>query len=118
MQFGIAAVLGNGRQIISWIHIDDLVQLYISAIENPAMNGVYNAVAPGPVSNKELTLQLARSRKRFFIPIHVPSFLLKLFLREMSIELLKSCTVSNKKIEEVGYKFLYPSVQSAMEHLK
>lgn len=118
LRLGIATILGRGRQVISWIHIDDLVQLYISAIENPAMNGVYNAVAPGPVSNKELTLELAKSRKRFFIKIHIPSFLLKLFLGEMSVELLKSCTVSNKKIEEAGYKFLYPSVQSAMEHLK
>lgn len=118
LRFGIATVLGRGRQVISWIHIDDLVQLYISAIENPEINGVYNAVAPAPVSNKELTLQLAKSRKRFFIPIHIPSFLLKLFLGEMSAEVLKSCTVSSKKIEDAGYQFLFPSVQSALQNLK
>jgi len=118
LRFGIAAVLGKGRQVISWIHIDDLVQLYIRAIENTEINGVYNAVAPASVSNKELTLQLAKSRKRFFVPIHIPSFLLKLFLGEMSIEVLKSCTVSSKKIEETGYQFLFPSVQSALQNLK
>ena len=59
LRFGIAAILGNGRQVYSWIHIDDLVRLYITAIEDDNMRGAYNAVAPKPVSNKELTLKLA-----------------------------------------------------------
>jgi uncharacterized protein len=118
MRFGIAAILGSGKQIISWIHIDDLVQLYITAIENENINGVYNAVAPNPVSNKELTLQLARIKKgKSFIPVHVPSFILKLVLGEMSIEVLKSTTVSADKIGNSGFTFLYPSIDRAVKDL-
>ena len=82
LKFGIAAILGDGKQIISWIHIDDLCRLLLFAIENENVSGIYNAVAPKPVSNKELTLKLAKQmRGKFFIPVHVPAFALKLCIR-------------------------------------
>ena len=119
LRFGVAAILGSGRQVISWIHIDDLVRLYIAAIEDQNMNGVYNAVAPGPVSNKKLTLQLARIQKgKFFIPVHVPSFVLKIVLGEMSVEVLKSATVSCDKVHYGGFVFLFPSIEAAIANLK
>ncbi len=119
LKFGVAAILGSGRQIISWIHIDDLVNMFISAIENEKMSGAYNAVAPYPVSNKELTLELARIRKgKFFTPVHIPSFLLKLVLGEMSVEVLKSATVSSSKIQIEGFTFQFPLVNEALEDLK
>jgi uncharacterized protein (TIGR01777 family) len=119
LRFGIAAILGNGKQIISWIHIDDLVRMYIAAIENENMNGVYNAVAPGPVSNKEFTIQLARiKRGKFFVAVYVPSFILKLVLGEMSIEVLKSTTVSCDKIINTGFSFLYSSAEKALRSLQ
>ncbi|MBC7949493.1 MAG: TIGR01777 family protein [Chitinophagaceae bacterium] len=115
---GIAAVLSKGRQVISWIHIDDLVRIYIAAIENETMNGVYNAVAPHPVSNKTFTLQLAAiKRGKFFIPLHVPSIVLKLALGEMSIEVLKSTTVSSAKLHLEGFEFLYSSSEAALKSL-
>ena len=115
----VAAILGTGKQIISWIHIDDLVNLYITAIENEEMNGVYNAVAPDPVSNKELTIQLARTvRGKFFVPFRVPSFVLKLLFGELSIEVLKSTTVSCNKTLVSGFSFLYPSIGIALKNLK
>lgn len=118
LRFGIASILGNGRQVYSWIHIDDLVRLYISAIEDDNMRGVYNAVAPKPVTNKELVLQLARTKKgNFFIPIYIPSFALKIALGEMSIEVLKSATVSCDKIHYSGFTFLYPSLDAALKKL-
>lgn len=118
LRFGIAAILGSGRQICSWIHIDDLVRLYISAIEDDTLRGVYNAVAPKPVSNKELMLQLAQEKKgKFFIPVYTPSFVLKTILGEMSIEVLKSATVSCNKIHYSGFTFLYPSIEAAMKNL-
>jgi uncharacterized protein (TIGR01777 family) len=119
LRFGVAAILGDGKQVISWIHIDDLVRLYIAAIEDETLNGVYNAVAPKPVSNKALTLQLARIQKGiFFIPVYTPSFVLKLVVGEMSIEILKSATVSCDKIHYSGFIFLYPSIGAALKNLK
>lgn len=115
LRVGVAAILGNGKQVISWIHIDDLVKMYIAAIENKKMDGAYNAVAPFPVSNKELTLALAKIKKRkFFIPIHVPSFVLKMVIGEMSIEVLKSATVSADRILQTGFQFTYPAIKEAL----
>jgi uncharacterized protein (TIGR01777 family) len=119
LNFGIAGILGDGKQIISWIHIDDLCRLLLFAIEHENISGVYNAVAPQPVSNKELTLRLAKTiRGKFFIPVHVPAFALKLAMGELSIEVLKSATVSSKKITDAGFSFLYPSINTALENLK
>ncbi len=119
LRFGVEAMLGNGKQVISWIHIEDMVRLFITAIEDQNVTGVYNAVAPEPVSNKKFMLQLAEINKgRFFIPVHVPSFVLKLVLGEMSIEVLKSATVSADKIHYSGFVFLYPSLEAALKNLK
>jgi len=114
LKFGVAAILGNGKQVISWIHMDDLVSIYIAAIEKEKMSGAYNAVAPVPVSNKQLTLTLAKSRKKFFIPIHVPSFILKIVLGEMSVEVLKSTTVSSAKMESTGFIFSFSAIDKAL----
>ncbi len=118
IKIGIAAILGNGKQMISWIHIDDLCNQFIYAIENNNLSGVYNAVAPNPVSNKQLTLEAAKQVKvNFFIPIYVPSFVLKIMLGEMSVEVLKSCTVSSKKIQQAGFKFSFSTIGEALNDL-
>lgn len=116
---GIAAILGNGKQIISWIHVEDLCRLFVYAIENNNLNGAYNAVASSPVSNEELTLTLARiTRGNSFKSFHVPAFLLKIILGEMSIEVLKSATVSNHKIASTRFTFKFPTIELALEDLK
>jgi uncharacterized protein (TIGR01777 family) len=118
LQFGLAAVLGSGKQIISWIHIDDLCRMFEYAIEHDTLKGSYNAVAPKPVTNKELTLTLAKKMKgNAYIIAPVPSFVLKLVLGEMSIEVLKSTTVSASKIKNAGFQFLYPSIDAALNEL-
>lgn len=116
-RFGIAAILGSGKQVVSWIHINDLVNIYISAIENEQMNGVYNAVAPLPVSNKHLVLALAKTSKGFHIPVHIPKFILRMVMGEMSAEVLKSTTVSADKIQQAGFKFSYPAIEVALANL-
>jgi uncharacterized protein (TIGR01777 family) len=118
LRFGLATILGSGKQIVSWIHIDDLVNMFLYAIENEKLKGVYNAVAPQPVSNKELVLELAKTRNRFYIPFHVPSFLLKMMMGEMSFEVLKSATVSSAKIEQTGFKFQCPTINPAIRKLE
>lgn len=119
VRFGFAVILGSGQQIISWIHIEDLARLFLHAIENDQVNGVYNAVAPTPVSNKDFILQLAPAIKgKFYIPFYVPSFLLKIVLGGMSMEVLKSATVSNAKISHTGFQFIYPTLKAALENLE
>ncbi len=118
VQFGVAAILGSGKQIVSWIHIDDLCRLFIYAIENENINGCYNAVAPQPVNNKTLLLGLAKAMKgKFYIPVHVPAFIIKLMLGQRSIEVLKSATVGCKKIMDAGFRFEYDTIETALNHL-
>ncbi len=118
IKFGVAGILGSGKQIVSWIHIEDLCRMYIFAIENNNISGSYNAIAPRPLTNKSLTLQLAKAMKgTFFIPMHVPVFVLKLMLGESSIEVLKSTAVSCEKIKNAGFTFLYPSMEAALNNL-
>jgi hypothetical protein len=118
VKLGVAAILGSGKQVISWIHAEDLCRLFLHAVEYPNCSGIYNAVAPRPVDNRSLTLELAnRLKGRYFVPVYIPSFFLKIMLGEMSIEVLKSATVSAKKIRITGFQFLYPSIQSALEDL-
>ncbi|MDE3235733.1 MAG: TIGR01777 family oxidoreductase [Bacteroidota bacterium] len=117
LKSGVAAILGSGRQTISWIHIDDLCRMFMYAVEQP-IEGVFNAVAPHPVTNKELTLVLAKKMRRsFFVPVHVPSLFLKIILGEMSIEVLKSTTVSSQKIKNTGFTFLFPALDAALNDL-
>lgn len=117
LKFGFATILGNGEQIVPWIHIHDLVRLYLSGIVNPDLEGIYNAVAPNPVRHKDLVMTLAQvSRGKSFIPIHVPAFILRLVLGEMSVEILKSVSVSAHKISRTGFVFSYPDIRSALEN--
>jgi uncharacterized protein len=117
LRLGIAAILGNGKQVISWIHIDDLCRLFLYAIENGELNGVYNAVAPEPVSNKTLTITLAKKRNRFYIPFHVPIFILKMMLGGRSVEILRSAAVSCKKILAAGFSFKFDRIDNTLEDI-
>ncbi len=114
----VATVLGTGKQAVSWIHVDDLCRMYLFAIDHPTISGAYNAVAPSPVANKELIRILARQMcGQLYITLYVPSLILKIVLGEMSIEVLKSATVSSRKIEGTGFTFLYPQLGNALEEL-
>lgn len=118
IRWGIAAILGNGRQVVSWIHVTDLCRMFLYAIENEKVNGVYNAVAPSPITNAGLTRKLARILKgKFFLAMRVPVFVLKIMMGERSIEVLKSTTVSSKKIEAAGFSFLFPGIDGALVDL-
>lgn len=117
LKLGVAPVFGSGNQVVSWIHINDLVTLFIWAIENKSLVGVYNAVSPNPVSNKALIKSMADAKGGFYITTAVPAPVLKIMLGEMSIEVLKSTTASSKKLEAAGYSFLFPHINSATFNL-
>jgi len=117
MRFNIAAILGNGQQITSWIHEDDICNMYLYAMENDQVSGAYNAVAPHPVTNKELILAIARANRKWFIPVFVPRFILNLVLGEMATEVLKSAHLSAAKVVADGYGFVYTNIKDAAEAL-
>jgi len=108
--------LGDGKQWMSWVHLDDLAEIFVNAIENPELKGPYNAVSPHPVTNKVFTETLATVVNRpVFFP--VPRFALKLALGEMSTILLNSQYVSSDRIWNTGFKFRYPTLENALTEI-
>ncbi len=116
-RFGAAAILGDGKQIVSWIHQQDLNRLMLFALEQEQVIGVYNAVAPDTVNNATLTKAIAQRFHKWSIPFNVPSFILKIMLGEMSVEVLKSAKVSAAKIIAAGFSFDYASMDEALDDL-
>ena len=116
-RLGVAAILGNGKQIVSWIHQQDLNGIIEFAIQNPAINGVFNAVAPEPIDNQSLTLQIAAKYHSWYFKVYVPEWALKILLGEMSIEVLKSAKVSSQKLQNAQFSFQFPSISAALDNL-
>lgn len=117
VKLGAAAPLGSGDQIMSWIHIQDLCNMLVFALENPRLEGVFNAVAPHPVSNSYFTKETAKILKKpAFLP-PVPAVLLKLILGERASIILDGMHVSSQKIEEEGFNFTYPNLIPALKNL-
>ena len=113
IKLGLGAYMGNGKQMQSWIHIDDLVALYSFVIEKQ-LEGVYNAVTSNPVSNAKLTKVIAKKLKKpLFLP-NIPQFLMKLILGEMSYLLFTSKKLSSQKIQDLGFEFQFPEIEQAI----
>ena len=112
--------LGHGQQGLSWIHVDDLVRLFIEAAGNPAYTGPVNATSPMPVTNETFTRALARRLKRPMLP--VPAFVtraaLKVLLGEMGeAMLLEGAFVYPRVAEGRGFEFRFPGVEEALADL-
>lgn len=115
-KFSLGAALGSGKQIMPWIHIDDLAQLYVAAIENDNFNGAYNAIARN-VSNKDFSKILSKTmNKPFWLP-NVPGFMLKFFLGEMAVILLEGSAVNNQKLLQTGFKLKFTDLEVALKDL-
>ncbi|MFZ9980768.1 MAG: TIGR01777 family oxidoreductase [Cyclobacteriaceae bacterium] len=111
------APLGTGKQYMSWIHIDDLCNMFIKAAEDQTMTGIYNAVAPQPVDNKTMTRLIARRLHRpLFFPA-VPASVLHLVLGEMAIIVTGGAKLSSEKIEQKGFHFDFPDPESALKNI-
>lgn len=118
VRFGVGAALGTGKQYQSWIHIDDLCELFIQSLTDDSMTGVYNAVAPNPVSNYELTKTSAEILKKPFFMPNVPAWVLKLVFGEMASIVLGGNYVLNQRItSETSFQYQYTSVKKALEAL-
>ena len=116
-KFFIAPYFGNGKQYYSWIHVQDLCQMILLALENKKMKGTYNAVSPEPVTNKSMMKSILKAKRVKGLLIPVPVFLLKIFLGEMSDLLLLSTRVVPKKIKETNFIFKYPQIDKALKNL-
>ncbi|MEW4922847.1 TIGR01777 family oxidoreductase [Algibacter sp. 2305UL17-15] len=116
VKYGAGAAFGSGKQWQSWIHIEDLARIFIYVLEHRLV-GVYNGVAPNPVTNNELTKTAASVlNKPLFLP-NIPKFTMKLVLGEMHILLFESQRVSSKEIENKGFQFEYHRLKPALEDL-
>lgn len=114
IKYGIGAPLGSGKQWQSWIHVEDIANMYLFLIEKNVA-GAFNAVADNPVTNKSLTKSIAKQLKKpLFLP-NVPAFMLKLLLGEMSTIVLESQFVTNDKIKEKGFKLEYLDLNEAIK---
>ncbi len=113
-KLGLGGNIGNGNQWMSWIHVRDLAGLIVEALENPAYKGAINAVSPKPVTNRDFTSTLSGTLKRPAI-FPVPCWVLKLLFGEMSQILINSQKVSSSIVKSLGYKFIYPNLDSALK---
>ena len=115
IQSNFGAITGNGKQQISWIHLDDVCNMMIHLMLYDKAEGVYNGVAAEPVSNKEITTEIAkRLKKSIWLPA-IPGFILKLIFGGISEELLSSHHLSSEKIVSTGYEFKYPELKNALD---
>ncbi len=113
-KLGLGGRLGSGRQWTPWVHIDDLVGLLLHAAQTRELSGPMNAVAPNPVTNRELTKTLARVLHRPAI-FPVPEFVLRGMLGEFGEAILSSQRVAPRVAEKTGYRFRHPSLEEALQ---
>ena len=116
-KFGLGGPLGQGKQGMSWIHIDDMIQLILFVLSHQEIHGPVNATAPNPVDNNEFSQTLANVISRPAM-LRMPSWVLKLMMGEMSDLLLHGQFVLPNKLLSHNYRFHYPTLQPALESLK
>lgn len=118
IKLGVGSPLASGEQWMSWIHIDDMCELYLHAIEDTKMQGAYNAVAPHPARNEEITKTAAEVVKRPLWLPNIPAFVIKLIFGELAITVLGGNYVKNKRIsEELSFYYKFPKLKGALENL-
>lgn len=113
MRLPVITPLGSGKQYLPWIHIDDLCDMYLKAVEGD-LKGIFNAVAPDHQTSFSFSKALAKSIQKPFIGIPAPGFFLKVAFGEMAIILLEGSRISSKKIEKSGFSFRFKSLDKAL----
>lgn len=116
IKFGAGAAFGTGKQWQSWVHVADLANLFLFVLQHN-LQGIYNGVAPNPVTNKALTKVAARVLNKPLLLPNIPKFAMQLALGEMRILLFESQRVSSQKIETKGFNFKFMNLKPALEDL-
>ncbi len=115
-KFFVGGPIGSGKQYVSWIHREDMANLYIEALINPKFNGPINATAPSPVSMKEMSKAIGKTLHRpSWLP--VPSFVLKLMIGESAQVVLTGQKVIPQKLNDLSYQFQYPDINVALKNI-
>lgn len=115
-KLGLGGRLGNGKQWVPWIHVEDLVGMILWAIKNESVSGPVNASAPNPVRNSEMTSSMAKAVGRFAI-FPAPKFALRIALGEFANSLFSSQKVIPLAAINGGYEFKYSTIDSALEEI-
>jgi len=115
---GLGVPIGSGKQILSWIHIDDMVAIIFKCI-NEHLSGIFNIVAPEKINNIDFTKLLSKRISFIRLPsfIKAPKFLVRILFGEQSTLVLNGLNISSKKIEKIGYIFKFPSMDGALKNI-
>lgn len=116
VRFYVGAPIGSGKQWMSWIHIDDVVNAFCEAVEG-RLSGTFNLVAPKPTTNAQFTKSIAKTLGRPLILPNVPAFVLRMVMGEMATIVIGGNNVSSKHLESTGFKFNYPELDGALRDL-
>jgi len=116
-KFGFLVKTGSGRQYMPWIHISDLVRIYLMAVEDQNITGAYNATSPNHVTHNEFIKTLSQVMAKPVLPVPVPASILRLALGEMSDIVLKGSRVSSEKLTDTGFKFRFNNLSDALNNV-
>jgi NAD dependent epimerase/dehydratase family enzyme len=117
VDLNLGSAVGTGRQWMNWIHIDDLVNLFLEAVEHSTFTGKYNAVADEIPTNKTFMKKLTQASGKRSFPFNVPSFVMKSIFGEMSSIILEGTRADNKKIKSEGFDFKFSTIDQAFDDL-
>jgi len=115
-KFFVNTFQGSGKQWISWIHLEDLINMFELIIQNETIKGFMNAVSPGPVTNREFG-KVISGFKKTFLTMPVPGFMLKIVAGKFAENLLNGQRVIPEKALAYGFKYRYPDLKSALKNL-
>lgn len=116
-RFHLGAYFGNGQQYYAWVHIDDICRMFLSLMENPQADGIFNGTAPQPIRNADLARLLAKVTDKRSLILPAPAFALRLALGEMADVVLHGAQVVPQRLQELGFEFAFPEVETALKDL-
>ena len=117
IKLGVGSPLGTGKQYLTWIHLDDLCEMFIKTAEDEMMSGSYNAVGSEWVTNAEMTKAIAKVLKKPLWLPPVPGIALKVILGEMAYLVINGSKISSTKIQKTGFKFKFVWLEEALKDL-